>query len=193
MQSELISRDLAEAGVAGERRSVPVDPDADFSAFVRARTGALLRTAYLLTSDRHAAEDLVQDALAKAHQGRQRLLSDGHLEAYTRTAMYHLHIRWWRRRRGSEVLASEPPEPRDPHDDPAQVTLRLSLQQALGQLNRRQRSAIVLRYFEDRSERETAELLSCSIGTVKSLTSRALTRLRELVPDLDDRSTGQEG
>ncbi|GAA0924952.1 DNA-directed RNA polymerase sigma-70 factor [Virgisporangium aurantiacum] len=193
MRLELTCRDLAGTGTGAEGdRCVPTGPDIDFNAFVRARTGALLRTAYLLTGDRHLAEDLVQDALAKAHRARRRLTSESHLEAYTRTAIYHLHIRWWQRRKArSEVLAGEWADPRDPTDHPDRVALRLSLQHALAQLNRRQRLAVVLRYFEDKTERETAELLSCSVGTVKSLTSRALARLRQIAPELDERSTGK--
>ena len=193
MQPDLMTLDLLEVDLPLERCAVPPDPDVEFATFVRARTGALLRTAYLLTGDRHLAEDLVQDALARTHQARRRLTSDGHLEAYTRTAMYHLHIRWWQRRKGHEVLPGELFEPRDPAGDhAARISLRISLHKALAQLNRRQRLVLVLRYFEDKSERETAELLSCSVGTVKSLASRALAKLRELAPELGDESTRKE-
>jgi RNA polymerase sigma-70 factor (sigma-E family) len=194
MQPDLMTLDLPEVDRWAGGDAVPPDPDAEFATFVRARTGALLRTAYLLTGDRHLAEDLVQDALARTHRARHRLSADGHLEAYTRTAMYHLHVRWWQRRKGHEVLPGELFEPRTPDGDhAARISLRLSLYQALAQLNRRQRLVLVLRYFEDKSVQETAELMSCSVGTVKSLASRALAQLRELAPELGDGLTREEG
>jgi RNA polymerase sigma-70 factor (sigma-E family) len=158
---------------------------ADFSEFVRARTPALLRTAFLLTGDRHAAEDLVQDALARTHRALRKLADEGHFEAYTRTAMYHLHVSRWRRRRFAESLDSDLVDRADPvGDHSARVDLQVSLHRALAQLTRRQRAVLVLRYFEDRTEAEAAAQLSCSIGTVKSQTSKALARLRAIAPDL---------
>ncbi|WP_127497552.1 SigE family RNA polymerase sigma factor [Actinoplanes solisilvae] len=156
-----------------------------FSDFVRARTPALLRTAFLLTGDRHLAEDLVQDALARTHRGRHRLDDPGHFEAYTRTAMYHLHVSRWRRRRVVESLPGELTDVAHPDSDHSRRTdLKLALHEALAQLTRRQRAVLVLRYFEDRSEAEAADLLHCSVGTIKSQTSKALARLRALAPDL---------
>ncbi len=169
------------------RAGPPVTPPAaaDFSEFVRSRTPALLRTAFLLTGDRHLAEDLVQDALARTHRALRRLADEGHFEAYTRTAMYHLHVSRWRRRRVAESLPGEPAEAADPGSDhAAHVDLRISLHQALVRLTPRQRAVLVLRYFEDRSEAEAAELLGCSTGTVKSQTSKALARLRVIAPEL---------
>jgi RNA polymerase sigma-70 factor (sigma-E family) len=158
---------------------------ADFSDFVRSRTPALLRTAFLLTGDRHLAEDLVQDALARTHRALRRLADDGHFEAYTRTAMYHLHVSWWRRRRVAEYLPGELAERADPGGDhAARVDLQLALHHALAQLAPRQRAVLVLRFFEDRTEAEAAELLGCSTGTIKSQTSKALARLRTIAPDL---------
>ena len=159
----------------------------DFSSFVHARTPALLRTAYLLTGDRHLAEDLVQDALARTHRAARRLGADGHFEAYTRTAMYHLQVSRWRRRRVAESESIEHHDVADPAGDHAgRVSLQLSLQQALATLTRRQRAVLVLRYFEDRSEAEAADILGCSVGTVKSQTSKALARLRREAPELGD-------
>ncbi|UQU66684.1 SigE family RNA polymerase sigma factor [Couchioplanes caeruleus] len=158
---------------------------ADFSEFVRARTPALLRTAFLLTGDRHLAEDLVQDALARTHRALRKLADEGHFEAYTRTAMYHLHVSRWRRRRFAESLDSDLLDRADPvRDHSARVDLQVSLHQALARLTPRQRTVLVLRYFEDRTEAEAAAQLSCSIGTVKSQTSKALSRLRAIAPDL---------
>src|SRR5689334_8181559 len=124
-----------------------------FSEFVRARSPALLRTAFLLTGDRHLAEDLVQDALARTHRGRDRLGDPGHFEAYARTAMYHQHIGWWRRRKFAETLPGELTDVAQPGSDHAGRTdLKLALHQALARLTPRQRAVLVLRFFEDRSE-----------------------------------------
>ncbi|MFC0031532.1 SigE family RNA polymerase sigma factor [Micromonospora chaiyaphumensis] len=168
------------------KRIGPEDPaEADFCAFVRARTPALQRTAFLLTGDRHLAEDLVQDALARTHRALHRLADEGHFEAYTRTAMYHLHIRRWRRTRLAESLPGELADLAQPDSDHAgRVDLRISLHRALAQLTRRQRAVLVLRFFEDRTEAEAADLLSCSVGTIKSQTSKALARLRTVAPEL---------
>ncbi|BCY15295.1 DNA-directed RNA polymerase sigma-70 factor [Actinoplanes sp. L3-i22] len=157
----------------------------DFTDFVRSRTPALLRTAFLLTGDRHLAEDLVQDALARTHRAVRRLSADGHYEAYTRTAMYHLQVSRWRRRRVAESLPGELTDRADPGSDHAgRVSLQIALHKALAQLTPRQRAVLVLRFFEDRTESEAAEMLGCSIGTVKSQTSKALARMRQIAPDL---------
>ncbi|MBM2619480.1 SigE family RNA polymerase sigma factor [Actinoplanes sp. LDG1-06] len=156
-----------------------------FGDFVRTRSAALLRTAFLLTGDRHLAEDLVQDALARTHRGRHRLADPGHLEAYTRTAMYHLHVNWWRRRRITESMPGDLADVVQPGSDHTRRTeLKLALHEVLTHLTRRQRAVLVLRFFEDRSEAEAAELLNCSVGTIKSQTSKALARIRSLAPDL---------
>lgn len=83
----------------------------EFDSFVRARTPALLRSAYLLTGDQHLAEDLVQSALARTHQSWRRLHDAGNAEAYTRKTMYHLQVSWWRRGRVAESLTGELAEP----------------------------------------------------------------------------------
>jgi DNA-directed RNA polymerase specialized sigma24 family protein len=82
----------------------------EFEAFVRGRTPALLRTAYLLTGDQHLAEDLVQSALARAHRAWRGLRDGANAEAYTRKIMYHLQVSWWRRRRVPESLPGQLPE-----------------------------------------------------------------------------------
>lgn len=84
----------------------------EFDAFVRSRTSALLRSAYLLTGDQHLAEDLVQSALARTHRSWRRLRDTGNAESYTRRTMYHLQVNWWRRRRVPETLGEAVPEPR---------------------------------------------------------------------------------
>lgn len=161
----------------------------EFDTFVRARTPALLRSAYLLCGDQQLAEDLVQDALIRTHRAWRNLHHTGNAEAYTRKVMYHLQVGWWRRRRVAESLPGDVPEParQRPHADVATSTaVRLSLQAALLRLTNRQRAVLVLRFFEDRTEAETADLLGISVGTVKSQTARALSRLRTVAPELND-------
>jgi RNA polymerase sigma-70 factor (sigma-E family) len=161
-------------------------PSDEFDAFVRSRTGPLLRSAYLLTGDQHLAEDLVQAALVRTHRYWSRLHATGNAEAYTRTVMYHIQVSWWRRRRFREAYPGDLPEPapsgRDLGTDAA---LRLAVRTALAQLGPRQRAVVVLRYFEDRTEPEVAEILGISVGTVKSATFKALRRLRQVAPHLN--------
>jgi RNA polymerase sigma-70 factor (sigma-E family) len=161
------------------------DPSDEFDSFVRARTPALLRSAYLLTGDQHLAEDLVQSALARTHRAWRRLYETGNAEAYTRRIMYHLQVSWWRRGRVAESYPGELPEKAaavaDPH---AAADTRLVLRSALLKLTNRQRAVLVLRFFEDRTESEAADLLGVTVGTVKSQTAKALTRLRIAAPEL---------
>jgi RNA polymerase sigma-70 factor (sigma-E family) len=161
----------------------PVMParDAEYADFVRARTHALLRSAYLLTGDRHLAEDLVQEALARTHRSWSRLTDVSNAEAYARRTMYHLQVSIWRRRRVAESLPGTMPE--TGVDDHAEATARrVAVQRALLTLSARQRAVIVLRFFEDHTEVEAADLLGVSVSTVKTQTGRALARLRPLVP-----------
>jgi RNA polymerase sigma-70 factor (sigma-E family) len=153
-------------------------------AFVASRTPALLRSAYLLTGDAAAAEDLVQTALAKVAPRWGRVVSHGDPEAYVRTILYREHVSLWRRHRGREVLAvdGELPEVGVP-DQSDTVTERVSLAALLDRLPRRQRAVVVLRYYEDLSESAAAVVLGCSVGTVRSQTAKALARLRALAPD----------
>ncbi|GIF70391.1 RNA polymerase sigma factor [Asanoa ishikariensis] len=162
----------------------------EFDDFVRARTPALLRSAYLLTGDQHLAEDLVQTALARTHRSWRRLDASENAEAYTRRTMYHLQVSWWRRHgRRPEWLTGDLPEPRARAagvDHANQAAVRITLRNALMRLTNRQRAVLVLRFFEDHTEAEAADLLGVSIGTVKSQTARALARLRAVAPELSD-------
>jgi RNA polymerase sigma-70 factor (sigma-E family) len=162
--------------------------DDEFVAFVRARTPALLRSATLLTGDQHLAEDLVQAALARTHGSWRRLHASGNAEAYTRRVMYNLQVSWWRRRRVAEVLPGTEPRPAPSHlrigMETDAIALRLTLREALLRLTRRQRAVLVLRFYEDRTEPETAEILGVTVGTVKSQTAKALARLRAVAPEL---------
>ncbi|GAA0472778.1 RNA polymerase sigma factor [Paractinoplanes deccanensis] len=160
--------------------------EADYAHFVRTRTHALLRSAYLLTGDQHLAEDLVQEALARTHRAWQRLERPENAEAYCRKVMYHAQVSFWRRPRVAEVMPADfEPDRRRGADDPADETVqRVMLRRALLMLSARQRAVIVLRFFEDHTEVEAAQLLGVSVGTVKTQTARALDRLRTLVPDI---------
>jgi RNA polymerase sigma-70 factor (sigma-E family) len=161
----------------------------EFDAFVRARTPSLLRSAYLLTGDQHLAEDLVQNALIRTHRSWSRLHHAGNAEAYTRKVMYHLQVAWWRRGKVAESLSGEVPESRrrsSEGDHATYTAVRLTLQAALLKLTNSQRAVLVLRFFEDRSEAEAAEILRVSVGTVKSQTAKALARLRTIAPELNE-------
>src|SRR2546430_14440898 len=141
----------------------------EFTQFVADRTQALLRTAHALTGNQQAAEDLVQNALAKAML-RWRQIQD-HPEAYVRRILYHDHISGWRwRRRRPETAMAQLPDPRV-EDGTDETHTRMLVRAAVLRLPPRQRAVIILRYLEDRSEREVAELLGCSEGTVASQAS----------------------
>jgi RNA polymerase sigma-70 factor (sigma-E family) len=162
--------------------------EASFTAWAQDRQLALLRMAILLTGDRHRAEDLVQEALAKVAVRWRRLHPDtsgGNPEAYARQVIVRDNISWWRKHRREVVLEISDDVRREP--DPADaLTRRLSLDRALAALTPRQRAVIVLRFYEDLSERDTAETLGVAGGTVKSQTHLALRRLREAAPELAD-------
>jgi len=154
-----------------------------FLEFASARTPALMRMAGALTGDRHTAEDLVQSGMEKAVR-RWRRIDDP--EAYVRRVIFHEYVSWWRRAlRRPERLTADLPDRALPGDHAADVALRHEVQRALRQLAPRQRAVIVLRYLEDRSEQDVARFLGCSVSTVSSQLSRALTRLRTLCPELD--------
>jgi RNA polymerase sigma-70 factor (sigma-E family) len=159
---------------------VRTDDEAAFVAFVHARSKPLLRTAHLLTGDRERAEDLLQVAFERVARRWSRL--DGDPEAYLRRVLVNLATDRWRRagRRVHEVpriVIPDEPARDDPID---QVETRHDLLRALSQLGARQRAVLVLRYFDDLSEKDVAAALDCSVGNVKSTSARALARLRDL-------------
>jgi RNA polymerase sigma-70 factor (sigma-E family) len=166
------------------------DTDAEFTAFAAARGPALLRTAYLLTGDHQAAEDLVQTALAKTYVAWSRIRDREAVEAYVRRTMVTTQTSWWRRRwRGETPTAELPDAVPAPGADAAGGDMagvhaeRDRIWRHLGRLSERQRTVVVLRFYEDLGEAEIAALLGCSPGAVKSHTHRALTRLRQLLAD----------
>jgi RNA polymerase sigma-70 factor (sigma-E family) len=147
-----------------------------FAEFATSRHGALFRYAYLLTSDRGLAEDLVQEALVKTYVGWHRLRDPNNAEAYTRRAITTTAIGWWRRKSWrAELPYDDVPDQPVSADD---ATARVWLWRELQKLPPRQRAALVLRYYEDLTEPQTAEILGCSVGTVKSQVSDALKKLR---------------
>lgn len=154
----------------------------EFTAFVAERAHALLHVAYALTGDQHAAEDLLQRALAKAFVHWRKI--NGLAEAYVRRILYHDHISGWRRVGRREVPVAHPPDRPAAGRFDRDAELRLAVRAALLRLPPRQRAVLVLRYLEDRSVEQTAELLGCRSGTVGSQTAKALAKLRELVSDL---------
>jgi RNA polymerase sigma-70 factor (sigma-E family) len=162
-----------------------VGDDHDFREYVRARSRALLRAAYLLTGNRADAEDLVQAALAKTYLAWDRIEDRGALDGYVRRAMVNTHISWWRRRRVEEFPTDEIPD-QAVADHSAGSDMQESLQRAIARLPQRMRDAVMLRYYEDMTEAEVAEVLGVSLGTVKSTVSRAVAKLRidaDLQPD----------
>ena len=158
--------------------STSVVDDADFAGFVTARGDALWRSAWLLTGDSHRAEDLVQAALAKAWPHWQRITRSGDGEAFVRRVMYTTYVAWWRRRWNAELTTGSIPERTSQAETAEDLGRRHDVAVALGQLPRGQRAVVVLRYYEDLTEAQTASVLGCSVGTVKSQMSRALARLR---------------
>jgi len=159
--------------------------DREFEDFVRARGTALLRTAWLLTGHHADAEDLLQDSLIGLARHWERISGEGSPEAYVRRALHHGAIDGWRRRSVRPRVVGEPtghePAPGDAFDA---SDGRLTLREALLRLTPRQRAVLVLRYYEQHTEVETAAVLGCSPNTVKSQTRHALKRLRELAPEL---------
>ncbi|WP_282699513.1 SigE family RNA polymerase sigma factor [Streptomyces sp. CC219B] len=149
-----------------------------FQEFVRARWSHLVRTAYLLTGDAHHAEDLTQTALAKAYRSWRRVSRSDNPEAYVRRMLVSCNSDRFRKRRVREALTAAPPERAGRDETYAWADERSALLPALAELPPRQRAVVVMRYWEDLSEAEVAEVLGCSAGTVKSQASKGLAKLR---------------
>jgi RNA polymerase sigma-70 factor (sigma-E family) len=149
----------------------------EFREFVAARSAALLRTAYLLAGDWATAEDLLQTALTKTYLAWKRLGEIEAVEPYARRVLVNTATSWWRRRWHGEKPTEVLPERAAPDQLEEQLE-RDVLWRHVKALPARQRAVLVLRFYEDMSEAQTAALLNISAGTVKSQTSRALTTLR---------------
>lgn len=147
--------------------------DPAYSEFVLSRQSRLRQTAYLLCGDHGQAEDLLQEALvALAEQWE----SVEHPDAFVRTVLYRRRVSWWRRRR-HEVVPGTLPEV-SVEDGSEERARHAEVHSALRTLPQRQRAALVLRYFEDLTEAQTAEILGVAVGTVKSLSYQAVAALR---------------
>ncbi|HCT80853.1 MAG TPA: SigE family RNA polymerase sigma factor [Micromonosporaceae bacterium] len=136
-----------------------------------------MRTAFLLTGSMHSAEDLVQTVLLKAYRGWETIDEPF---PYLRRAMVNQHISLWRRIGSRELITGFPPERTTP-DVSAAFAQRAELLDALARLPKRMRAVLVLRYWEDLSEADTAAILGCSTGSVKAQASRGLARLRGIL------------
>jgi RNA polymerase sigma-70 factor (sigma-E family) len=163
-----------------------------FTEYVAARQPALLRTAYMLTGNQHNAEDLLQTALAKTYLSWSKIREEAAIDAYVRRIMVNEYTSWWRRAwRRNEITTDEVPERGRQQQAPARDHEESdAMWRLLGTLPPRQRAAVVLRYYEDLSEAETAQVLGCSVGNVKSQTSRALASLRQRMGAETDAAMG---
>ena len=168
-----------------------------FAAFVTSRERGLLRAAYLVCGDVTEAEDIVQGALVKLAARLERI-RDEHPDAYIRQIVYRDAVSWWRRRRAERgaierwIGLRQGVETRSrvaaPDGGAGYAVARVDVARALGALTPKQRAVVVLRFFEDRSERDVAEILGVTVGTVKSQTHAALGRLRAALPPSDEPS-----
>jgi RNA polymerase sigma-70 factor (sigma-E family) len=156
-----------------------------FREFVAARSPSLVRAAWLLTGNEATAHDLVQTALAKTWTRWERVTRQDAPEGYVRRVMLSTFLTWNRRRWRGEVAVAEVPDRADVRDSFADADLRRAVAGALRVLPPRQRAVVVLRYFDDLTVSQVADALGCSVGTVKSQTSRALASLRAC-PQLAD-------
>ncbi|MFI1534178.1 SigE family RNA polymerase sigma factor [Streptomyces anandii] len=162
---------------SGERRRSL--SEAEFTAYVQERRASLYATAYHLTGDRFEAEDLLQSALFSTYRAWDRISDKAAVGGYLRRTMTNLHISAWRRRKLNEYPTEELPETPGDTDAMRGTELRAVLWQALARLPELQRTMLVLRYYEGRTDPEIAEILGISVGTVKSSIWRSLRRLRE--------------
>jgi RNA polymerase sigma-70 factor (sigma-E family) len=155
-----------------------------FDDFVVNRGPALLRFAYLLTGDRHRAEDLVQEVLAKVHQRWSRIERAEGADFYVRKALVRQNLSWWRRLSSlSEQPVAEVPDNTTEADGEQALAARDEMWALLATLPRRQRAVLVLRFYEDLPDDRIAAVLGCSPVNVRVQASRALARLRSTISD----------
>jgi RNA polymerase sigma-70 factor (sigma-E family) len=169
------------------------DVDERFAVYVRDRGEHHLRVAVLLTGDWHAAQDLVQASLVKLYRVWPRLRVDGDPDAYLRRIMVNTQRSWWRARWRRELPAAQLPEGINGDDIAERQAVGALVRQALAGLSRQQRAVLVLRYCEDLPEAEVAEILGCSVGTVKTHAHRGVATLRERLGGEFGRLGGEAG
>ncbi|MFI1827185.1 SigE family RNA polymerase sigma factor [Streptomyces sp. NPDC020412] len=169
----------AAKGPTGTAASAQSLTEAEFTAYVQERRSSLYATAYHLTGDRFEAEDLLQSALFSTYRAWERISDKAAVGGYLRRTMTNLHISAWRRRKLNEYPTEELPETASDTDAMRGTELRAVLWQALARLPQLQRTMLVLRYYEGRTDPEIAEILDISVGTVKSSIWRSLRRMRE--------------
>jgi RNA polymerase sigma-70 factor (sigma-E family) len=153
----------------------------DFEEFVVSRGYALLRFAYLLTGDRHLAEDLTQEALVRAHRRWTAIEHHDGPEPYVRKAIARQYLSWRRRRSSGETAIADPPDRPEPDGFTDRIADRDAMWAALATLPRAQRAVLVLRYYEDLPDAAIAETLGCAESTVRVNAFKALRRLRGVV------------
>jgi RNA polymerase sigma-70 factor (sigma-E family) len=182
-----------------KRSSRPARPSREFDEFVADSVDGLLRTAYLIAWDFAEAEDLVQECLFRVARRWPRVRRMEYPTAYARTVLVNLALDGQRRRTRAraELGRSGAPEPVE-HEDEAAVHVlgwvetTTDLNRTLGELAPRQRAVLVFRYLYDLSEAQVAEVMGCSVGTVKSTASRALQRLRTAADEVEPESLTAE-
>ena len=170
-------RSDGDGPATGLGRGLDAASEAAFREYVTARGSALLRMAVLLTGNQADAEDLLQAALAKTYLAWDRIQDRAALDSYVKRAMVNTQISWWRRRRVEEYPTGELPD-RALSDQVPLTEMQDTVRRALDRLPQRMRAAVVLRYYEDMTEPEIADVLGVSRGTVKSTMSRAVAKLR---------------
>ena len=171
-------RPVTAPSVTDEAGAAEAEARWDFDTYAAARWTRLVHTAYLLTGDRHEAEDVVQATLAKVYLAWNRISRLEEPDAYVHRALVNNNLSRFRKRRVAQLLTSVIPDrAREPVHD--QVEERALLVSALATLPPRQRAVVVLRYWEDLSEHQVADILGCTPGNVKSQASRGLRKLRE--------------
>lgn len=187
---QLIAGARPDTGRMGSRSAAR---DAAFTSYLEARQPALLRIAYLLTGDRHQAEDLLQTSLAKLYLAWDRVRDHEQVDAYVRRIMVNennsLWRRGWKRREYATDVLPDTSAVHDEYDEGRGAAVWAMVRE----LPPRARAVLVLRYYEQLTEAETADVLGISVGTVKSQTSRALAALRGRTPaDLNPRNREEE-
>jgi RNA polymerase sigma-70 factor (sigma-E family) len=156
-----------------------------FDAFVAARGSAMLRHAYVLTGDRYLAEDLVQETLAHLYRRWDTVVASTSPETYVRTSVTRQFLSWRRRRSSSERVTADPPDSLSTPDDGERIAGDDAVWRALATLPRKQRAILALRFYDDQSDVQIAEILGISASNVRAQASRGIATLRQQLGVLD--------